>query len=222
MKTLILFTIGFAVAHGAQTIRPRFDSLEECRSAAREVTVAALGLVLPEDPEKASDLLSTTFFNQPEEERFSGVTNRDWASKWSIFSDALILKAKAAGLDDLSLARCIAALNRGRNEKTIYGVCRNPPFDADEATRARLRKEDEETNRQMLEEARKEPGKFSEPDATVPVAAYFAHYKQGNCWLIVCKWECESTDGAPASLGHVRVWAVDAASGKFVAYVTCD
>ena len=76
-------------------------------------------LLIPDDEEKTGRLLAETFFNRPEESRFSGVTNRDWEDKWTVFSNALIAKAEIVGLDDVSLVRCLCNMRLNSDRTRI-------------------------------------------------------------------------------------------------------
>lgn len=60
--------------------------------------------------------------------------------------------------------------------------------------------------------------------AIAPVGAYLATYDKGDCWIIVCKWEytSEGENSPETTLGHVMIWAMDAASQKVLAFVSCD
>jgi hypothetical protein len=209
--------------------KPEVDIAEECLAAFPDlhgmggfVIVAAIEVVVPEHTATAEDQLSEMFFNQPEQNRFSDVTDVDWRRKWDALSMVLVEKAKRMSLDSVGLKRCLEALHCGRNESTIGCVYSMVPQGASREVREQLRRRDDEENARLLEEARREPGRHSEPVATVPVGAYVAQCAGRPCWVVVCKWAYEGTPEAPSRLGHVRVWALDAATGAFRAFVTCD
>lgn len=197
----------------------------ELRTAAADVPVAKIEFKLPDKESAAEEALADRFFNQPEERRYSGLTNADWRAKWVLFSQALVTKAKAQGLDSRSLDACLRALNLGRNRQTMLLPAWEqklfPPGTPNEEMEA-FEKRMEEKYQLELKEREKHPEQWhNDRLAIVPVAAYLARHSKGDCWIVVCKWEMILEDQA-LSLGHIKVWALDTKSASVVAYVTCD
>jgi hypothetical protein len=199
----------------------------EIREAAADVPVAKIEFTVPEREEEAEEALSQRFFNQPEEHRYSGLTNADWQAKWQLFSDALVAKAERQGFDSKSLEACMRALNRGRNLQTaLWPIKEQSPLWADKKTsKAEIdsfEKKAEEEYQLALKERERNPEPFyNDSLAIVPVAAYLGRYSKGDCWIIVCKWEYFSKD-EPMPLGHIKIWALDTRTASVVSYVTCD
>jgi hypothetical protein len=197
----------------------------ELRTAASNVLIARIDFAVPDKKSAAEDALAKRFFNQPEEHRYSGMTNVDWIAKWQLFSQALVTKAKAQGFDSSSLEACLRALNRGRNQQTMFRPDQVeelfPPGTPNEKIEA-SKKKAEEKLQLALKDREKHPERwYEDSDAIVPVAAYLARHAKGECWIIVCKWEITSKDEA-LPLGHIKVWALDTKSASVVGYVTCD
>jgi hypothetical protein len=213
MKTSVLF-VGFLFVVGLRAAQLQraapIVTDAELRMAAADVHVAKIDFTLPEKESVAEETLATRFFNQPEEDRFSGLTTADWRATWLLFSQALVTKAKAQGLDASSLDACLRALNFGRNRQTMLLPAWNQklfsPGTPDEEMEAYQKKE-EEKYALALKDREKNPEQWYDDSlAIVPVAAYLARYAKGDCWIVVCKWEMILKDRA-LSLGHIKVWA---------------
>jgi len=69
----------------------------ELNSAASTAPVSKIDFVVPGEKSAAEEALANRFFNQPEEHRYSGMTDADWSGKWDLFSRALVTKAKLLG-----------------------------------------------------------------------------------------------------------------------------
>jgi hypothetical protein len=197
----------------------------ELRTAASDAPVAKIDFAVPEKESLVEEALAKRFFNQPEEHRYSGMTNADWSAKWQMFSQALVTKAKAQGYDSSSLEACLRALNRGRNRQTMLWPARDqelfPPDTPNEKMEA-FEKKAEEKFRLALKEREKHPEQwYNDSSAIVPVAAYLARHAKGECWIVVCKWEMISKEKV-LPLGHIMVWALDTKSASVVGYATCD
>ena len=198
---------------------------EDLTNAAASVPVVRIDYFLPEIERAAEASLSGRFFNQPEEHRFSGVTSADWRRKWNVFSNALVDKAKRVGLDSISLRQCLDALNQGRNRQTMLWPGKEQKLFLPDTPATKIEefeKKAEEKYQQALREREKNPEQWYNNDlAIIPVAAYLGRHKNGECWIIVCKWEY-FPEGQPNPLGHIMVWAMDIKSRAVVGYVTCD
>ena len=210
----------------------------ELAVAAAEVPVMRLDFTLPweKDPMQ-SDALSKRFFNTPEEMRYGGVTSTDWRNKWDLFAKALIDKAANNKLDASNLEKCLTALNRGRTKQTMNGVVDLSSFDDFRKTKEEIEKQEKEAK---LEREKREKDQEEHPEyyynetlAIIPVAAYLAKYSKGECWIIICKWECSlnekelsklSSEEAQIclSLGHIMIWGLDTKTCAVVAYASCD
>jgi len=197
------------------------------------VTVAKIDFVVPEGDDAASRALSERFFNKPEERIFDEVevTKENWRDKWRVFSDALLAKAKNAGLDYKSLEACLKSLNYGRNLQTaavpMPSLLDVPPNDTASEAEIKAYEEKAKMDKAAYDLAMKEREKNPEPYydeslGIIPVGAYLARYSKGYCWIIVCKWESLFKNSETSQLGHIMVWALDAETAKVVAYVTCD
>lgn len=213
-------------AHAAPLPPPKpIRSEAEVRVAAAEVPVARIDLILPEKESAAEDALSERFFNQPAEHRYSGLTNADWEAKWQLFSNALATKAREENFDAQSLEACLKALNRGRNRQTMLWPFKENALvleDTSAAEIAAFEKRAEEKYQRALQEREKNPEQwYNNSLAIVPVGAYLARHPQGECWIVVCKWEMISKS-EPYPLGHIMVWALDTKTTAVVGYVTCD
>lgn len=228
MKTsfLAVGTLLTLYVHAAPLPPPKPILTEaEVRAAAADVTVAKIDFLVPEKESAAEDTLSGRFFNQPAEHRYSGLTNANWEAKWQLFSDALVAAARQQKLDAPSLEACLKALNRGRNRQTmLWPFKENAVFgeDTSPAEIAAFEKQAEEKYQRALQEREKSPERwYNNSLAIVPVGAYLARHPQGECWIVVCKWEMISQSD-PYPLGHIMVWALDAKTARVVGYVTCD
>ncbi|MDR0902370.1 MAG: hypothetical protein LBM92_06340 [Opitutaceae bacterium] len=63
----------------------------------------------------------------------------------------------------------------------------------------------------------------SEGMIDLPVGAYLARHAKGECWIIVAQWGIIKDDNAKnCSLGHLGAWAMDIASGYYIAWATCN
>ena len=197
----------------------------ELQAAAAEVPVSKIDFRVPDDEAKASTSLAERFFNRPVERRYGGITSADWTRKWQLFADALVEKARRENLDSTSLDRCLRALNQGRNKQTMWA----PPARVDipevgqsEEQIAAIEKEEEERYQRALKDRELHPEHwYNEHLAVVPVAAYLAQHRGGECWVVVCKWERKFGQEA-SELGHIMIWALDTKSAAVVAYVSCD
>lgn len=198
---------------------------EELRKAAAEVPVSKIDFSVPEKTRAAEDVLVRRFFNQPEENKYSGVTSENWGEKWDLFSASLTPKARAAGLDSVSLVRCLRALNKGKNRQTMLEAPLSESIIIPGMTDGQIeadRKASETKYQAAQQERAQHPQRwYDENLAVIPVGAYLAHYKGGECWIIVCKWENSST-GQIAPLEHIMIWVMDGKDASVVAYVTCD
>ena len=193
--------------------------------AASEVPVTKINFAVPDKESAAEEALAKRFFNQPEEHRYSGMTNADWSAKWRLFAQMLVTKAKTQGFDSDSLEACLRALNQGRNRQTMLWPARDQELFLPGTTKEKIEafeKKAEEKFQLALKEREKHPEQWYDDSlAIVPVAAYLARHTKGECWIIVCKWEMISKDAA-LPLGHSKVWALDTKSASVVGYVTCD
>ena len=197
----------------------------ELRAAASDVPVAKIDFALPDKESAAEEALAKRFFNQPEEHRYSGMTTADWSAKWQLFTDSLIAKAKSQSFDSRSLELCLRALNRGRNRQTMLWPTRDQEFFRPGTPQEQIdafEKKAEEKYQLALKEREKNPEQWQDESlAVVPVAAYLGQYSNGDCWIVVCKWEMISKQEA-IPLGHIMVWALDTRSAAVVGYVSCD
>ena len=197
----------------------------ELQTAALDVPVAKIDFAVPDKESAAEEALAKRFFNQPEEHRYSGMTNADWSAKWQLFSKSIVAKAKAQGFDSSSLDACLRALNRGRNRQTMLWPARDqelfPPGTPNGKIEA-FEKKAEEKFQLALKEREKNPEQwYDDSMAIVPVAAYLGRHSKGDCWIVVCKWGMASKEEA-LPLGHIMVWALDTKTASVVGYVTCD
>ena len=198
------------------------------------VTVAKIDFDVPAGEDAGENALSERFFNKPEGRIFDEVevTKENWREKWRVFSDALLAKAKSAGLDFKSLDACIKALNYGRNLQTanVPMLPSDPIHDfLENATEAEIKAGREKHKAEMaafelaMKEREKNPERYyNENLGILPVGAYLARHSKGECWIIVCKWEYMTRNAETSQLGHIMVWAMDAQTAKVVAYAGCD
>ncbi len=195
------------------------------RMAASDVSVEKTDFAVPENESTVSEALANRFFNQPEEERYNGITSHDWEMKWELFSRGLVGNAKAQGLDSHSLETCLLALNRGRNRQTMLWPLENHPLWTDKTPKSEIEaweKAAAKKDQQALTERNNHPEKWYDDSlAIVPVAAYLARHAKGKCWIVVCKWEMITKERA-LPLTHTKVWALDTKSASVVGFATCD
>lgn len=72
--------------------------------------------------------------------------------------------------------------------------------------------------RRILDKVDQERGSL----AVLPIGAYRASQGAKAVWIVVCKWEIESTGSNPnVRLGHVRMFAYDLVTLERVAFRTC-
>lgn len=225
---IIVFLLSVATAWPASPLPPAKPILtaSELQAAAEEAPVRTIDFVVSTNNEEIENKLAQQFFNQPEEHRYSGVTNEDWAEKWELFSHALVKNAKKAGLSIQSLGSCLQALNRGRNRQTMLWPVPDQklfPVGTPDDEIAAFEKQAEEKYQLILTAREKNPEPyFNDHLAIIPVAAYLARHSRGECWIIVCKWETTASDKDYSPLGHIMVWAMDTKTFAVVGYVTCD
>lgn len=196
----------------------------DVRSAAAAVSVAKIDYLVPGDGTAAEIALATDFFNRPELRADLPVTTANWDTQWQSFSDALVAKAKAQNLESTRLEACLRALNRGRNRQTLLSPHRERKIFPDHTPAAQIKAFEQEAEKNYhlaLQERNEHPERWYDNSfAIVPVAAYAARHAQGDCWIVVCKWETGSKE--PRPLVHVKVWAFDTKSTAVVGYATCD
>ena len=62
--------------------------------------------------------------------------------------------------------------------------------------------------------------------ALVPIASYLARNGGRKAWIVACKWEYEGPDPdgflGSQMLVHVKIWAIDAKTGKILGHASCD
>ena len=195
-----------------------------------------IDFVVPDKTSDAENALSERFFNKPEERAFNSAKSMNWRDKWPLFADAIVAKAEHEKLDIVSLQRCISALNGGHNLHTALHPA--PPSlldistsDAPEAEIKALQEkyEAEKTAYELAMKEREEKPQryyrrnYNKSLGIIPVGAYLARHSEGDCWIIVCKWELLPEQKIePRHLGHIMVWAMDAQTAKVIAYATCD
>jgi hypothetical protein len=216
---------------------------EALAKAAESVIVSQTDFVLNEAPSRIAqdyphgpDAIWNRFVNTPDERRFSGLVTEGGDELWPLFSQNLVAIAKKQGLDSATLNACWNTLNYGRNrEPADYpSVNINTPFiplDTTEEEKRKFAAEEKERRREFVafEKYWNENIEKFYPDdlPIVPVGAHLANHPNGQCWIIICKWEYRDPELKPGQetntvLGHVKVWAMDTKTQQVLAIVSCD
>lgn len=211
--------------------------------AAESVVVSQTDFVLSEPPSSfdkdypyGSEEMWDRFVNTPDEQRFTGLMTEGGDKLWQLFSQYLVTTAKKKGFDSATLEACLNALNYGRNRETAHSSSRpiNSPIitpDTTEEEKQRFAAEEEERIRKAdaYEKYRNENIEEFYPHnlAIVPIGAHLADHPNGQCWIIICKWEYQDSALKPGQetntmLGHVKVWAMDTKTQQVLAFVSCD
>lgn len=180
---------------------------EARRGTEAEVVVIRLSESIPESPQEAETFVWDHFSKRPEIDLFQHYSTNGWRPNYDLFAQALVSKAKKAGFEHEALE---AELKKLLTEPV------NP--DGDEV-------------------------------AYLPIGAYRTRQGAQEAWIILCLWEvvidpsktadyfapslavkpakpAKQVQPAPKrawlTVGHIRMFTYDIATGTLIGYVTCD
>jgi hypothetical protein len=207
------------------------ETVEQAREAAKLVVVEKIEKTLPNpDTEQAAFIKQCWDTGKGPD---IPLTTTDWRAKWDLFAERLTAKAKDQGLDQVSLGRCLQALNHG-------ALLHNSPTRLEslhsEVPRETIEKPEPNTQPEPVEISGFPLGHLLNLPACVPTAAFLVRYPKGTCWLILAYWEYDDINpealplkpGTTAavnvglSLSHVRFWVMDTATCEVLLYQSCD